>query len=309
MQVSRFATEFTRDVYPIQNHCMNTGKSRYQLIKVSPLSSAVGAEISGVDLADCDDATFAEIHRAFLDYHVVFFREQELSLDSHKAFGRRFGTLNVHPQYVPLDGHPEILPIVKEANAEHNIGGVWHSDITFLERPALGSILYAIDVPDTGGDTLFANQELAFERLSTGLQQLLSELRAVHSDYTLSARTEAEFRNKTRSTKLSEEAMCKPVIENLHPVVRTHPETGRKSLFINRAFTVRFENMTTAESTPLLEFLYEHTTKPEFTCRFNWGKGSVAMWDNRCVQHYALNDYYGRRRYMHRVTVDGDRPI
>ena len=284
------------------------GGSCYQLIKVRPLSSAVGAEISGVDLADCDDATFNEIHRAFLDHHVLFFRDQELSLESHKAFGRRFGSLNVHPQYVPLDGHPEILPIVKEADAEHNIGGVWHSDITFLERPALGSILYAIDVPASGGDTLFANQELAFEGLSTGLRQLLCGLRAVHSDHTLSDRVEAEKRNMTRSTKLSEEAMRQPVVENLHPVIRTHPETGRKSLFVNRAFTVRFENMTVAESKPLLEFLYKQATKPEFTCRFHWKNGSVAMWDNRCVQHYALNDYHGQRRYMHRVTVNGDRP-
>jgi taurine dioxygenase len=230
------------------------GGSCYRLIEVRPLSSAVGAEVSGVDLVDCDGPTFSEIHRAFLDHHVLFFRDQELSLEGHKAFGRRFGTLNVHPQYVPLDGHPEILPIVKEADAEHNIGGVWHSDITFLERPALGSILYAIDVPDSGGDTLFANQELAFEGLSTGLRQLLLGLRAVHSDRTLSDRVEAEKRNMTRSTKLSEEAMRQPAVENLHPVIRTHPETGRKSLFVNRAFTVRFENMTVAESKPLLEF-------------------------------------------------------
>ncbi|MDK2754208.1 MAG: TauD/TfdA family dioxygenase [Pseudomonadota bacterium] len=284
------------------------GGSCYRLIEVRPLSSAVGAEVSGVDLVDCDGPTFIEIHRAFLNHHVLFFRDQELSLESHKAFGRRFGSLNVHPQYVPLDGHPEILPIVKEADAEHNIGGVWHSDITFLERPALGSILYAIDVPATGGDTLFANQELAFEELSTGLRQLLLGLRAVHSDHTLSDRVEAENRNMTRSTKLSEEAMRQPVVENLHPVIRTHPETGRKSLFVNRAFTVRFENMTVAESKPLLEFLYEQATKPEFTCRFHWENCSVAMWDNRCVQHYALNDYHGQRRYMHRVTVNGDRP-
>ena len=284
------------------------GGSCYRLIEVRPLSSAVGAEVSGVNLVDCDGPTFIEIHRAFLDHHVLFFRDQELSLESHKAFGRRFGTLNVHPQYEPLGGHPEILPIVKEVDAEHNIGGAWHSDVTFLERPALGSILYAIDVPASGGDTLFANQELAFEELSPGLRQLLLGLRAVHSDHTLSDRVEAENRNMTRSTKLSEEAMCQPVVENLHPVIRTHPETGRKSLFVNRAFTVRFENMTVAESKPLLEFLYKQATKPEFTCRFHWKNGSVAMWDNRCVQHYALNDYHGQRRYMHRVTVNGDRP-
>jgi len=284
------------------------GGSCYRLIEVRPLSSAVGAEVSGVDLVDCDGPTFIEIHRAFLDHHVLFFRDQELSLESHKAFGRRFGSLNVHPQYVPLEGHPEILPIVKEADAEHNIGGAWHSDVTFLERPALGSILYAIDVPASGGDTLFANQELAFDELSTGLRQLLCGLRAVHSDHTLSDRVEAEKRNMTRSTKLSEEAMRQPVVENLHPVIRTHPETGRKSLFVNRAFTVRFENMTVAESKPLLEFLYKQATRSEFTCRFHWENGSVAMWDNRCVQHYALNDYHGQRRYMHRVTVNGDRP-
>ena len=168
------------------------GGSCYRLIEVRPLSSAVGAEVSGVNLVDCDGPTFIEIHRAFLDHHVLFFRDQELSLESHKAFGRRFGTLNVHPQYEPLDGHPEILPIVKEVDAEHNIGGAWHSDVTFLERPALGSILYAIDVPASGGDTLFANQELAFEGLSTGLRQLLCGLRAVHSDHTLSDRVEAE---------------------------------------------------------------------------------------------------------------------
>ena len=284
------------------------GGSCYRLIEVRPLSSAVGAEVSGVNLVDCDGPTFIEIHRAFLDHHVLFFRDQELSLESHKEFGRRFGTLNVHPQYEPLDGHPEILPIVKEADTEHNIGGAWHSDVTFLERPSLGSILYAIDVPASGGDTLFANQELAFDELSTGLRQLLCGLRAVHSDHTLSDRVEAEKRNMTRSTKLSEEAMRQPVVENLHPVIRTHPETGRKSLFVNRAFTVRFENMTVAESKPLLEFLYKQATKPEFTCRFHWKNGSVAMWDKRCVQHYALNDYHGQRRYMHRVTVNGDRP-
>mgnify|MGYP003307615706 CR=1 FL=1 len=281
----------------------------FRHITVHPIAGALGAKLSGVELSNpLGVEVESEIHQAFLDHLVIFFRDQDIAPQQELKFAQMFGEPIEYPQLKGLPDFPLITEVVKLEDEKVNFGGVWHSDITFLERPALGSILYAIDVPDTGGDTLFANQELAFERLSTGLQQLLSELRAVHSDYTLSDRTEAEFRNKTRSTKLSEEAMRKPVIENLHPVVRTHPETGRKSLFVSRAFTVRFENMTVAESKPLLEFLYEQATRPEFTCRFHWEKGSVAIWDNRCVQHYALNDYHGQRRYMHRVTVNGDRP-
>ena len=282
---------------------------RFKHIQVYPVSGALGAEIHGVDLNDCDESAFREIHQAFLDHHVIFFRDQQLSIESHKAFGRRFGTLNIHPQYVPLEGHPEILPISKEPDDAANIGGLWHSDVTFLERPALGSILYAHEVPASGGDTLFANQELAFASLSEGFRAMLSGLRALHSDLGLSDRKEAEKRNALRSLKISEAAMDLPPVANLHPVVRTHPETGRKSLYVNRAFTFHFEDMSEAESRRLLEFLYAHCVKPEFTCRFRWEKGSIAMWDNRCVQHYALDDYPGERRYMHRVTVDGDRPF
>ena len=281
----------------------------YERIEVRPIGGALGAEIHGVNLNECNEETFSEIHRAFLAHHVIFFRDQELTVESHKAFGRRFGTLNIHPQYVPLEGHPEIFPIAKDPADRENIGAIWHSDVTFLERPALASILYALEVPKRGGDTMFANQELAFEALSPGFREMLSGLRALHSDYGLSNREEAQKLNAARTTKLKEEAMGKPPIENLHPVVRTHPETGGKSLFVNRAFTFRFEDMTETESQPLLEFLYAHAVKPEFTCRFRWEKGSIAMWDNRCVQHYALNDYPGERRYMHRVTVNGDRPF
>ena len=284
-------------------------EGQFSRIDVSPISGALGAEILGVDLNGADGETCAQIHQAFLQYHVIFFRDQQLSIESQKKFARQFGTLNIHPQYVPLDGHPEVLSVTKEPTDTHNVGGVWHSDVTFLECPAMGSILYALEVPDQGGDTLFANQVLAYESLSARCQSLLSGLRALHSDRGLSARKEAQKRNTTRSLKIAEAAMDLPPISNLHPVVRTHPQTGRKSLFVNRAFTLCFEDMTVEESRPLLNFLYEHSVKPEFTCRFRWKKNSIAMWDNRCVQHYALNDYAGKRRHMHRVTVDGDKPF
>lgn len=282
----------------------------YQHIEVKPIAGALGAEIAGVDLSqDLGNAVFSEVQQALHENLVIFFRDQEMTPEQHKDFGRRFGTLNIHPQYEPLEGHPEILPIAKEPEATRNIGGVWHSDVTFLEEPALGSILYAHEVPSAGGDTMFANQYLAYESLSEGMREMLDGMKAEHSDRTLSNPDSAADRNEERSTRIRPEAMTEAEVVNEHPVVRTHPETGRKGLYVNRPFTVRFAGMTEAESKPLLEFLYAHATRPEFTCRFRWQKHSVAFWDNRCTQHYALNDYPGERRYMHRVTVNGDRPV
>ncbi len=281
----------------------------YTRIEVSPVSGACGAEISGINLAEpLDNETFSEVHQAFLDNQVIFFRDQNITPEQHKAFGRRFGTLNVHPQYEPVPGHPEILPIVKEPTDRNNIGDTWHSDVTFLEKPPLGSILYALEVPNAGGDTMFANQYLAYESLSDGMRATLDGLIAVHSSRILTDPATVKARNASRSTKLRENATAEEMTSE-HPLVRTHPETGRKSLFVNLPFTIRFKDMTEEESRPLLHFLLEHASKPEFTCRFRWTKGSVAMWDNRCLQHYALNDYQGHRRSMHRVTVDGDRPF
>ena len=282
----------------------------FTLIEVCPIAGACGAEVLGIDLAEpLDNEAFAEVHRAFLDNQVIFFRDQKITPEQHKAFGRRFGELNIHPQYEPVDGHPEILPIVKEPEDRDNIGDTWHSDLTFLEKPPLGSILYALEVPPVGGDTLFANQYLAYESLSDGMRKMLDGLVAVHSSRILSDPEMAKARNTSRSTKLREDAETAEEMTSEHPLVRTHPETGRKGLFVNLPFTIRFKDMTEEESKPLLHFLYEHASRPEFTCRFRWEKGSIAMWDNRCVQHYALNDYHGYRRTMHRVTVNGDRPI
>ena len=276
----------------------------YRHIEVSPVSGALGAEIQGVNLADnLTDEVMADIRRAQNEYHVIFFRDQELTPEQHKAFGKRFGTLNIHPVYEPLAGHPEILQVVKEADAMNNIGDTWHSDATFLPEPPMGSILYAREVPPFGGDTLFANLSLAFDMLSSGMRKMLSGLNAVHSDAFLT-QVSAE-RNASRSTKLKDGVETR---ETVHPVVRTHPETGRKCLYVNEPFTARFEGMTADESRPLLDYLLNHIKRPEFTCRYRWQVGSLAFWDNRCTHHYALNDYHGHRREMHRVTVNGDRP-
>jgi taurine dioxygenase len=283
------------------------GEMVFRRIEVTPISGALGAEIGGVDLSrPLDDDVFAEVHRAFLDNLVIFFRDQHVTPEQHKAFGGRFGQLNVHPHYVPLAGHPEILEVLKEETATVNVGGEWHSDLSCLEKPPLGSILYALEVPPYGGDTLFTNMYLAYERLSGGMRDLLDILVAVHSDRTMSDPEAQDAKNETRSSKLLSQDVGETRSE--HPVVRTHPETGRKALFVNSIFTVGFKGMTAAESRPLLQFVFDQAQRPEVTCRFRWQKNSLAMWDNRCTQHFALNDYQGFRRLMHRVTVDGDRP-
>jgi taurine dioxygenase len=279
-------------------------------ISVKRLSGALGAEISGVDLAHIDDnETFAAIHQAFLDNCVIFFRDQVMSPDEHVAFARRFGPISIHPYAPALEGHPEVMRVFKEKEDKVNFGGGWHSDMTFLEKPPLGSILYAKDIPPYGGDTMFANQYMAYDALSSGMKRTLESLNAVHSanaQYGVDGRSEASKNNAKRSMKpMTSEDAAEEVV---HPVVRTHPETGRKTIYVNVGFTQRFEGWTKKESQPLLRWLYEHCAKPEFTCRFAWAKNSVAFWDNRCAQHYALNDYHGFRREMHRVTVEGDRP-
>jgi taurine dioxygenase len=275
-------------------------------IRVKPLSPHLGAEIEGVDLSrPLGNSEFDAIHRAFLTHHVIFFRDQKLSPDDQLAFGRRFGALNIHPYVKGMASHPEILEIIKEPSERINFGGGWHSDMSFLEIPALGSQLYAIEVPDVGGDTLFASQHAAWDALSPGLHRTLEGLSAVHS---AAEEYGAGGHSSRPRASMDSEVTGEDVPEFEHPVVRVHPETGRKGLYVNPAFTLRFAGWTRKESRPLLEYLFEVSRREVYTCRFRWTPGALAFWDNRCVCHYALNDYHGKRRHMRRVTIDGDRP-
>ncbi|MEM7092008.1 MAG: TauD/TfdA family dioxygenase [Actinomycetota bacterium] len=275
-------------------------------MELKPLSGLFGAEVSGIDLADELSAeTVAEIRSAFNDHHVLVFRDQELSPEAQMAFGERFGQLDTHPFVHATGGHDHVLDIVTEPDDKINFGGGWHSDLTFLERPDLGSILYAVDVPPAGGDTLFADQQAAYDALSPTMQSMLDGLVAVHSaqrQYGTGGLSTKSKAMQTHGTDLAD-----TVIE--HPVVRTHPENGRKGLFVNRAFTERIRGLRVNESDALLRLLYDHATDERFTCRVQWQPGTLTMWDNRAVQHYALHDYAGQRRHMRRITVKGDRPV
>jgi taurine dioxygenase len=271
-------------------------------LRIHRTAGAIGAEISGVDLSQpFTDEIIAEIRAAFVTHQVIFFRDQALTPDQQLAFGKRFGTLNIHPYVSGMASHPEIMEIIKEPTDKVNFGGGWHSDMSFLETPSIGSILYALEIPEFGGDTLFASQAAAFEALSPALRTTLESLNAVHSagrEYSPGGHSVQK-----RGSMVVAEAEG-ATGEFVHPMVLTHPETGRKALYVNPAFTMRIEGWTTRESKALLDFLFDHCRSERFTTRFAWKPGSIAFWDNRSVWHYALNDYPGQRRHMRRVTVD-----
>src|SRR5262245_47374473 len=286
---------------PRGGHAMQTPR-----LEILPIAGALGAEIHGVDIAaNPDDGTIAEIRKALLDHCVVFFRGQTLDASQHKAFARRFGDIFIHPNYVGLQADPEIVEIRREPGDTRIVGEEWHTDTTMVAEPPMGAILYAVEVPPYGGDTMFANQYLAYKTLSDGMKRLLADLRAVHSDRKVAGPKSGA--NVGRSTKARDDETWRETI-NVHPVVCTHPETGRKLLFVNHAYTMGFEGMTEAESRPLLNFLLEQGHRPEFTCRFRWATGSIAFWDNRAVKHLAINDSGPFRRHMRRVQIAGDRP-
>ncbi len=271
-------------------------------LTIRKVSGALGAELSGVDLsADLPDDVIAAIRAALVEHQVIFFRHQDLSPARQVALGRRFGPLNIHPYVSGMADYPEVMEIIKEPSDRLNFGGGWHSDMSFLERPAIGSILYAVDLPDFGGDTLFASQAAAYDALTPGLQATLETLSAVHSAGREYA-PNGPSAQKRSSMKISEAEGA--VGEFVHPVVLTHPENGRKALYVNPAFTMKIQGWSTRESRPLLDFLFEHCRHESRTCRFAWTPGAVAFWDNRSVWHFALNDYPGQRRHMRRVTVD-----
>ena len=276
----------------------------YAHIDVRPIAGALGAEVHGVDLRqDLSDGVIAEIRAALLDNLVIFFRDQDIEPAHQLAFAKRFGDIVEYPMVKGLEEFPEIVPVVKLPEERVNFGGLWHSDTAYLEVPPMGAILAAKELPPYGGDTLFANMCLAYETLSAGMKAMLDGLTAINS----SAKARV---TQTREDRMKTDAKVDDDTELIgeHPVIRTHPETGKRALYVNYGHTVRFTGMSEEESAPILEFLYKHQTRPEVTCSFRWKPGSIAFWDNRVTQHNPVNDYHGFKRVMHRITIAGDRP-
>lgn len=276
----------------------NPGRN-YRHLSVAPLTPIVGAEVAGVDLAKpIDPEALAEIRAALLDHCVIFFRDQDIDIERQKAFGRMFGELHIHPASKAPEGHPEILVVKGDAEVKYVAGNGWHTDVSADEEPPMGSILRLVEVPPSGGDTLFASMYAAYDALSDAMKRFVEGLVAVHSSehvyYGRYGIDENKGNRKYPSAR--------------HPVVRTHPETGRKALYVNSGFTTHIEGLSKDESKAVLDFLYAHMARPEFQCRFRWEKNSIAFWDNRCTQHFAMWDYFPHRRLGYRVTVKGDRP-
>ncbi|MGI9615957.1 MAG: TauD/TfdA dioxygenase family protein [Acidimicrobiales bacterium] len=275
-------------------------------LDVSRIAGNIGAEVAGVDLStELSDDTVDAIRSALVEHHVLVFRDQSLSPEHQVAFGKRFGPLDVHP-FVDMNADfPDVIDVITEPDDRYNFGGAWHSDVTFREKPDLGSILYAVDVPEAGGDTLFASQHAAYDELSDTMKDLLRGMTAVHSPEAQYGDGGLSTRSKSVDTTNAE--LAATTVE--HPVVRTHPESGRKALYVNQAFTTRLRGLRAPESRMMLDFLFEHCVKEPFQCRVKWQPGTLVMWDNRSVQHYAVHDYAGSRRHMRRITISGDRPF
>ncbi len=268
-------------------------------LEIKPIAGALGAEIHGIDLSrDLDEATVAEIRRIWLKYNVVFFRGQALTSAQYMAFARRLGKPVEYPFVKGLEGFPELTAVMKLEHEKVNFGGVWHADTTYLPNPPMATMLLAREIPPYGGDTLFANQYLAYETLSETMRSVVDELVAVNTSSLADV-------SKTREDRIASDGRpeAKKEYVSEHPAVKVHPETGRKALYVNVAHTARFRGMTDAESKPILEYLFQHQIRPEFTCRFVWQVGSIAFWDNRCTQHNPVNDYHGYKRVMHRITL------
>lgn len=280
----------------------NSVHQKYSHIDVHPVSGALGAEITGVDISlPLDTEVVSEIRKALLNHLVIFFQNQVITPQQQLNFAEQFGVPMEYPQLKGLPECPLVTEVIKLEHETMNFGGVWHSDTTYLQQPPMASMLYAIEIPPYGGDTLFSNQYMAYETLSDGLKKTLSELVAVNT----SSKPEVSM---TREDRMREAGMELNILSASHPAVRTHPETGSKALYVNKAHTTHFKDWTELESKSLLEFLFHHQVRTEFTCRFSWEKNSLAFWDNRCVQHNPVNDYQGFRRIMHRVTIAGGKP-
>ena len=273
-------------------------------MQITRMAGALGADIHGIDLSQpLSAAAVAQIRAAFLEHLVIVFRDQQLTPEQYLAFARHIGEPDEYPFVKGIPGHPLIIEVLKLEHERVNFGGIWHSDTAYLETPPMASMLLAVEIPPAGGDTLFANQYLALETLSPGMQRMLAGLTGVNS----SAKADV---SRTREDRMRTDARGDARREYVaeHPVMRTHPETGRKALYVNVAHTAHFKDMTDEESAPLLGYLFQHQVRPELTCRLRWEVGSLALWDNRCTQHNPVNDYHGYRRRMHRITLKGDQP-
>lgn len=268
-----------------------------------PVGPSLGAEVAGLDLANpLAEPDMAALRAAFAEYGVLFFRDQVLTPEQQIAFAESWGKVVINRFFTPVEGHPQVAEVRKEPDQTTNVGGGWHTDHSYDEEPALGSILYARELPESGGDTLFAGTSAAYDALSPGFQETLQGLRAVHSSRHVFG-PDAGLPDDML-TRLGNAEMATQ--DAVHPVVITHPLSGRKSLYVNPGFTLRIDGWSHEESKPLLDYLYNHASQPEFVCRFQWKPGSLAFWDNRATWHYALNDYHGQRRLMHRITLDGE---
>jgi taurine dioxygenase len=271
-------------------------------IEIVPLAGTVGAEIHGVDVANLDDATFTVVNQALLDHGVIVLRNQDITPAQQIAFAKRWNGLHTHPYLKGLAEHPELIEIVKEPDEEGGFGAHWHTDQIFTPAPAMATMLYAKVVPAYGGDTLFASMPTAYEALSDGMKAMLREVRTL-SQYNKTAKRSGKMSGKVTD-------LDKPSEPAVHPIIRVHPETGKPGLYINEMENLRhLDGMTVEESTPIINYLIRHATRPEFTCRVRWEVGSLGVWDNRQVMHMALNDYPGQRRVMHRLTINGDVPF
>ena len=274
-------------------------------MQISPLAGALGAEVTGVDLrglADWDD-----IQRAFIQYSVLVFRDQKIEPADLMRIGAKFGEPCHYPFVTGMDGFPFIFEVVKEPEEKKNFGGAWHSDTTYLKQPPLATLLHAVETPSHGGDTLFANTAAAYDALSEGLRKTVDGLTGVNSAELKYAGGRTRQHGAIKGMKVHDTESADGYVAE-HPVARTHPETGRKALYVSRSHTTHFKGMTEEESAPLLNFLYQHQTRPEFTCRVRWAPGTLTVWDNRCTQHNAVNDYHGQRRHMRRITVGAQTP-
>ncbi len=282
-------------------------------ITAKPLAGALGAELwapdgEPLDVTTIDDAGCAAIREALCAHHVVVIRDQQMDAAALARFGRRFGELERHPYLGGTSDEPEVVPVIKEPHETVNFGGGWHSEMSFLECPPMATALYAVEVPSFGGDTLFANQQAAYTGLSDTMKRFAESLSAVHSAARQYGRRGDSDRYAGQRSSMNVEVSEEAHAQLTHPVVRTHPETGAKALYVNRAFTEAISGMRRHESKALLDMLWSHAVGEQFTCRVRWEPGTLTMWDNRSVQHYALNDYHGQRRHMLRVTIAGDRP-